>query len=55
MQLDVLAMHYLPHIPATDRDEYTLGAALWLEKRYWQQMEIAVANGIGLAFGGDNA
>ena len=46
-------MHYLPHIPAAAHTEETLGAALWLEKRYWQQMEIAVANGISLAFGGD--
>lgn len=53
MQLETLAMHHLPHIPQDQHTAETLGAALWLEKRYWKQMEIAVANGISLAFGGD--
>lgn len=53
MQLETLTMHHLPHIHPNDYTEDALGAALWLEKRYWKQMEIAVANGISLAFGGD--
>lgn len=54
MQLETLAMHHLPHINPRNYTEDTLGAALWLEKRYWTQMEIAVANGIATAFGGDD-
>lgn len=46
-------MHYLPHIPPHDYTEETLGAALWLEQRYWERMEIAVTNGIARALGGD--
>ena len=53
MQLETLAMHYLPHIPPRDYTEKTLGAALWLENHHCKQMEISVANGILLAFGGD--
>ena len=53
MQLEILAMHHLPHIHHDQLTEDHLGAALWLEKRYWKQMEIAVANGISLAFGGE--
>ena len=53
MQLETLAMRHFPHINPNDYTAETLGATLWLENRYWKQMEIAVANGISLAFGGD--
>ncbi|MEB4592982.1 hypothetical protein VSS37_18525 [Candidatus Thiothrix sp. Deng01] len=46
-------MHYLPHIPPGQHDEESLGAALWLERRYWERMEIAIANGISRSLGGD--
>jgi hypothetical protein len=46
-------MHYLPNIHPRDYTEDSLGAALWLEKRHWKEMEIAVANGIIRAFEGD--
>lgn len=50
MQLETLAMHHLPHIHPDQYDAQALGAALWLEQWYWERMEIAVANGIALAF-----
>lgn len=46
-QLLALAERWLPGRPA---DTDTLGTALWLERDYWQKMEIAVANGIARAF-----
>ena len=49
MQLETLAAKWLPHEP-NDHAE-TLGAALWLERQYWERMQVAVANGIALAFG----
>ncbi len=47
-------MHYLPHVPTSQYGADILGAALWLEKRYWENMERAVANGISLALGGES-
>ncbi len=47
-------MHYLPHISTQQHSAETFGAALWLERRYWERMETAIANGISLAFGEDH-
>ncbi|WP_371414043.1 hypothetical protein [Leclercia sp. W6] len=29
-----------------------MAAAVWLDNRYWENMKVAVANGIGTAFKG---
>lgn len=44
-------LHYLPHIPFANATPEQLGTVLWLDKRYWDQMEIAINNGIARAFG----
>lgn len=41
------------YLPGADlEDEQAMGVALYLDKRHWEQMEIAVANGITRAFKG---
>ncbi|WP_221065947.1 DUF6890 family protein [Methylomagnum ishizawai] len=44
-----MARHYFP---GCEPDPETLGAALWLEQRYWEHMRAAVAAGIDKAFSG---
>ncbi len=44
-----LSQKWLPRGDADDPEAW--GAAWWLEERFWEQMEIAVANGIARAFG----
>ncbi|MFJ3002192.1 DUF6890 family protein [Serratia liquefaciens] len=48
-QLLILRRRYLPG--ETD-DPESLARAMWLDNRYWQNMAIAVNNGIGKAFKG---
>ncbi|WP_413783758.1 DUF6890 family protein [Siccibacter colletis] len=45
----ILRRHYLP-IGEDNIDD--IAAAVWLDNRYWENMTIAVANGIGTAFKG---
>ena len=42
-QLALLVGHYLPGQPVTDQ---TMGKAMWLEKRQFENMANAVATGI---------
>ncbi|WP_414970530.1 DUF6890 family protein [Serratia marcescens] len=49
-QLLTLRRRYLPGEP--DDDE-SLARALWLDNLYWQNMAIAVNNGIAKAFKGE--
>ncbi|WP_410174008.1 DUF6890 family protein [Microbulbifer thermotolerans] len=37
-------------LPGAEKDEDTLGTALFLERDYWRNFETAVANGIGKAW-----
>ena len=37
-------------LPGRAPDVETMGAALWLERDYWQKMEVAITNGIARAF-----
>lgn len=37
-------------LPGADKDDDTLGTALFLENDYWRNFETAVANGIGKAW-----
>lgn len=46
-------LHYLPHIPFNTATPEQLGVALWLDKNHYQQLELAVNNGIASALGGD--
>ncbi|WP_399494493.1 DUF6890 family protein [Xenorhabdus griffiniae] len=46
----ILRRHYLPH--EKDNTE-NLARAIWLDNRYWENMRIATANGIALAFKGE--
>ncbi|MGM1188863.1 MULTISPECIES: DUF6890 family protein [Serratia] len=48
-QLLILRRQYLPGEPD---DPESLARAMWLDNRYWQNMAIAVNNGIGKAFKG---
>ncbi|EIE5967862.1 hypothetical protein LDR16_001135 [Salmonella enterica] len=45
----ILRRHYLPDGEDTPED---IAAALWLDNRYWENMSIAVNNGIARAFNG---
>ncbi|WP_431106327.1 DUF6890 family protein [Enterobacter kobei] len=45
----ILRRHYLPHGEDSIDD---IAAAVWLDNRYWENMRIATANGIGTAFKG---
>jgi|TARA_R110002124_G_scaffold78820_2_gene210143 hypothetical protein len=38
-------------LPQSEEDD-DLGTALYLENQYWENMQIAVANGIGKALNG---
>ncbi|XPV77982.1 MAG: DUF6890 family protein [Desulfovibrio sp.] len=42
-----LSRHYFP---AREPDAQSMGEALWLHKDHWQNMSVAVANGIAQAF-----
>ncbi|EPR9138581.1 DUF6890 family protein [Cronobacter sakazakii] len=45
----ILRRHYLP----TGQDNIDdIAAAIWLDNRYWENMSVAVANGVGIAFKG---
>ncbi|WP_423069562.1 DUF6890 family protein [Cronobacter sakazakii] len=45
----MLRRHYLP----TGQDNIDdIAAAIWLDNRYWANMSVAVANGVGIAFKG---
>ncbi|EPU0218729.1 DUF6890 family protein [Enterobacter hormaechei] len=46
----ILRRHYLPHGEDSIDD---IAAAVWLDNRQWDNMRIAVANGISTAFKGD--
>ncbi|HGE2384121.1 TPA: hypothetical protein ACGJQJ_002352 [Klebsiella oxytoca] len=48
-QYYILRRHYLPR---GDDSLDDIAAALWLDNRYWENMSVAVANGIGTAFKG---
>ncbi|EJD6400476.1 hypothetical protein AB6F62_04910 [Providencia huaxiensis] len=49
-QFIALRRHYYPH----DNDEIdSLARAAWLNNQHWENMRIAVANGIALALKGD--
>ncbi|QWQ18910.2 hypothetical protein KOL64_15660 [Providencia rettgeri] len=50
-QFIALRKHYLPHEPDTEEN---IAAAIWLDNRHWTNSQIAVANGIALAFKGDS-
>lgn len=39
-------------LPGAEPTADNLGTAMWLESEYWKRMEIAVANGIGMALKG---
>lgn len=46
----ILRRYYLPH----ENDEIaSLARAVWLDNRFWDNTRAAIANGIGLAFKGD--
>ncbi|WP_416359117.1 DUF6890 family protein [Enterobacter hormaechei] len=45
----ILRRHYLPHGEDSIDD---IAAAVWLDNRQWENMRIAVANGISTAFKG---
>jgi len=45
--LQWLSRHWFPALPV---DENSMGAALWMEKRHFEQMTNAVAAGIAKAF-----
>ncbi|WP_371415067.1 hypothetical protein [Citrobacter sp. CFNIH10] len=45
----MLRRHYLPQGNDSIDD---IAAAIWLDNRYWENMSIATANGIGKAFKG---
>ncbi|WP_394817301.1 MULTISPECIES: DUF6890 family protein [Klebsiella/Raoultella group] len=49
-QYYILRRHYLPR---GDDSLDDIAAALWLDNRYWENMSVAVANGIGTAFKGN--
>ncbi|WP_409196968.1 DUF6890 family protein [Enterobacter ludwigii] len=49
-QFLILRRHYLPHGEDSIDD---IAAAVWLDNRQWENMRIAVANGISTAFKGD--
>jgi hypothetical protein len=40
------------HLPGQEANENTLGTALFLERHYWDNYEIATANAIAKAFKG---
>ncbi|WP_412525012.1 DUF6890 family protein [Enterobacter cloacae] len=46
----ILRRYYLPHGEDSIDD---IAAAVWLDNRQWENMRIAVANGISTAFKGD--
>ncbi|HGJ5862951.1 DUF6890 family protein [Arsenophonus nasoniae] len=48
-QFRILRQRYLPHEADTEEN---LAAAIWLDNRYSENMRIAIANGIALAFKG---
>ena len=48
-QLMALVDRWLPGFEPTSDN---LGTAKWLEEEYWKRMEIAVANGIAMAWKG---
>ncbi|EPD6700156.1 DUF6890 family protein [Cronobacter sakazakii] len=45
----ILRRHYLP---AGQDNIDDIAAAIWLDNRYWENMSVAVANGVGIAFKG---
>ncbi|EPD6704541.1 DUF6890 family protein [Cronobacter sakazakii] len=45
----ILRRHYLPSGQDNIDD---IAAAIWLDNRYWENMSVAVASGIGTAFKG---
>ncbi|WP_425340200.1 DUF6890 family protein [Cronobacter sakazakii] len=45
----ILRRHYLP---AGQDNIDDIAAAIWLDNRYWANMSVAVANGVGIAFKG---
>ncbi|WP_422120011.1 DUF6890 family protein [Morganella morganii] len=49
-QAVALRRHYFPH---DNDDEENLARAIWFDNKYWENMRIAVANGIALAFKGE--
>ncbi|WP_394357658.1 DUF6890 family protein [Morganella morganii] len=49
-QAAALRRHYFPH---DNDDEESLARAVWFDNKYWENMRIAVANGIALAFKGE--
>ncbi|WP_438871407.1 DUF6890 family protein [Providencia hangzhouensis] len=50
-QFIALRKHYLPHEADTEEN---IATAIWLDNRHWENTQIAVANGIVLAFKGDS-
>ncbi|WP_439653157.1 DUF6890 family protein [Providencia manganoxydans] len=50
-QFLILKQRYLPHLPDTEEN---IASAIWLDNHHWENMRIAVANGIALAFKGDS-
>ncbi|WP_392394949.1 DUF6890 family protein [Yokenella regensburgei] len=45
----MLRRHYLPQ---GDDSVDDIAAAIWLDNRHWENMHIAIANGISTAFKG---
>ncbi|WP_152630812.1 DUF6890 family protein [Photobacterium angustum] len=37
-------------LPSEDDSESNLARAVWLEKSYWKNMQVATANGVAKAF-----
>lgn len=48
-QMFALRRKWLPH--ETD-DEKSLARAIWIEKKHWENMAVAMANGTAKAFAG---
>jgi len=46
-------LKHFPTIPIIEQTPEQFGLALYLEQQYWTNMSHAVANGIALAFEGD--
>ncbi|WP_434091633.1 DUF6890 family protein [Serratia marcescens] len=41
------------YLPAENDSSENLARAIWLDNRYWENMRVATANGISLAFKGE--
>ncbi|EPF6560919.1 MULTISPECIES: DUF6890 family protein [Serratia] len=41
------------YLPAENDSSENLARAIWLDNRHWENMRVATANGISLAFKGE--